>query len=285
MEQQTLCWTCSALRAKDAPVPVPCRRGAGRSSSSTAAGGCGGRMTAARGGAPRTPARSGRAAPVHQGRRGACAAAPPRSARAASSVPGVGAPKPAIFRGGQRLRRWKVPACRCRGGDENPKPRGRPRGAQAVVLVAHVCELLVAGDRHGHVLERLVGEAVPGRTHLRAAGHLRQPPGQLAEGRVARHGEDARLAAGVPDRAVGAAGQEATAVAAQKLHARAVAAAGDSAGRFCRRRHERRGRNRERRIKAWSSRVRRGFEDRVEGGGAYRVVKRARFWGEKARAK
>jgi hypothetical protein len=50
-----------------------------------------------------------------------------------------------------------------RGGDENPEPRRGPGGAQAVVLVAHVRELPVAGDRHEHVLEALVGEAVPDR--------------------------------------------------------------------------------------------------------------------------
>jgi hypothetical protein len=116
---------------------------------------------------------------------------------------------------------------RCGGGDIDPEPRGRPRGAQAVVLVAHVRDLLVAGDRHDHVLDALVREAVPDGAHLhRASGHLRQTRRQVSEGHRARHDEDARLAADVPELSVWAAGLEAAAVAAQQLHVRVVAAAG-----------------------------------------------------------
>jgi hypothetical protein len=50
-----------------------------------------------------------------------------------------------------------------RGCDENHEPRRRPHRAQAVVLVAHVRELLIAGDRQKHVLKALVGKAVPDR--------------------------------------------------------------------------------------------------------------------------
>ena len=117
------------------------------------------------------------------------------------------------------------------GSDENTERRGRPRSPQAVVLVAHVRELLVAGDRHDHVLDAHVGEAVPDRAHLRAAGHLRQPRRQVREGHRARHDEDARLASDVPQCPIGAAGQEAAAVAAHQPHAPDAAVV----GRLCRR--------------------------------------------------
>jgi hypothetical protein len=105
--------------------------------------------------------------------------------------------------------------------DEDAESYGGARGVQAVVLVAQVRELVVAGDRHDHVIQPRVGEAVPDCAHLRAAGHLRRQAGrQVAEGDRARHHEDARLAADVPLRAVGAAGREAAAVAARQLHPR-----------------------------------------------------------------
>lgn len=109
------------------------------------------------------------------------------------------------------------------GGDEHPEARGRPRRPEAVVLVAHVGELLVGGDRHQQVLvEAPVGEAVPDRRDGVAAGAglLRQPRRQLAEGGPARHGEGARLAADVPEAAAGAARHEAAAVAAEQPHRR-----------------------------------------------------------------
>lgn len=54
------------------------------------------------------------------------------------------------------------------GDDEDPERGVRPRGAEAVVLVDHVGELVIAGDGDDHV----VGEAVPDCADLRAAGHL-----------------------------------------------------------------------------------------------------------------
>lgn len=121
----------------------------------------------------------------------------------------------------------EVAAAGTGGDDEDAEPRGRTGGAQAVVLVAHVRELLVAGDGHDHVLEALVGEAVPDGAHLRAAGDLRgQPRRQVTERRRARDGEDARRAAYVPRRAVGASGQEAAAVAAVEPDVVAAAVAG-----------------------------------------------------------
>lgn len=119
------------------------------------------------------------------------------------------------------------------GGDEDPEPGGRPRGAQAVVLVSHVRDLLVAGDRHDDVLEALVREAVHDGAHLGARGQQRC---QVAEGHGARHDEDARLAADVPGLTSGDTGlDEAAAVAAHQLHVRVVAAEGS----FWRHDHER----------------------------------------------
>lgn len=108
------------------------------------------------------------------------------------------------------------------GGDnEHPERGDGPRGAEAVVLVHHVRETLVAGHRHEDAL--VAGEAVNDRAHLCAAGHLeRETRRQAAEGRPARHGKDARRAAHVPRRRVqgGAGHDEAAAVAARQLHAR-----------------------------------------------------------------